>query len=104
MNESGIVTTTFPAITELERHVLQNIVGSEYQDCDPADYAYMIDHNVYSFSVTNRYSKNPPYPSKECAGALGSLIKKGLAGNGGIENGDETCHITKMGIRLLGLL
>jgi len=72
-------------VTDLERQVIQNILDSEYMD---ATGEQIINHSVWSFSVTNE--------TKQLAGALGSLVKKGLVGCDESE-GDETCYLTKDG-------
>ncbi|QKZ15154.1 hypothetical protein [Spirosoma sp. KUDC1026] len=93
---NATTSTSHIDLTELEEKVLRNIVGSEYQDCDPTDYAYMTTHEIYSFSATNE--------SKSLRGALGSCIKKGLAGAGEPYEGEPTCFITEHGLRALSLI
>ena len=72
-------------ITELETQVLKNIIHSEYMD---AEGLQMINWHVWSFSVTNE--------TKQLAGALGSLVKKGLVVCDTSE-GDETCALAYEG-------
>lgn len=83
--ETTIKDTKF--VTDLERRVIQNIIKSEYMD---AIGEQMIDWAVWSFSATNS--------TKELAGALGSLVKKGLCfANGHSKHEGETCGLTKEG-------
>ena len=72
-------------VTDLERQVVQNIIDSEYMD---ATGEQMVNWAVWSFSVTNE--------TKQLAGALGSLVKKGLC-SCDISEGDETCALTTEG-------
>ena len=72
-------------VTELERRVVENIINSEYMGAAGED---MINWAVWSFSVTNE--------TKQLAGALGSLVKKGLC-SCDISEGDETCALTAEG-------
>jgi len=72
-------------VTDLERQVIQNIIDSEYMD---ATGEQMVNWAVWSFSVTNE--------TKQLAGALGSLVKKGLC-SCDISEGDETCALTNEG-------
>jgi hypothetical protein len=69
-------------VTNLEMQIIQNIINSEYMD---AKGEQMIDWAVWSFSVTHE--------TKRLAGALGSLVKKGLVACS-ISEGDETCALT----------
>jgi len=72
-------------VTDLERKVIENILNSEYMD---ATGEQLINWAVWSFSVTNE--------TKQLAGALGSLVKKGLCSCDVCE-GDETCALTREG-------
>ena len=72
-------------VTDLERQVIQNILDSEYMG---ATGDQIIDWAVWSFSVTNE--------TKQLAGALGSLVKKGLV-SCDVSEGDETCALTTDG-------
>lgn len=54
-------------ITKLEKEIINNIINSEYMDAIDKQ---IINWGVWSFSVTNE--------QKKLAGALGSLVKKGL--------------------------
>lgn len=72
-------------VTDLERQVIQNIIDSEYMD---ASGEQMINWAVWSFSVTHE--------TKKLAGALGSLVKKGLCVCD-VSEGDETCALTADG-------
>ncbi|MCK9415577.1 hypothetical protein M0Q97_02830 [Candidatus Dojkabacteria bacterium] len=69
-------------VTDLERKVIKNILNSEYMD---ATGEQLINWAVWSFSVTNE--------TKQLAGALGSLVKKGLC-SCDVSEGDETCALT----------
>ena len=75
-------------ITNLEKEVIQNIINSEYMD---AQGEQMINWAVWSFSVTNQ--------TKQLAGALGSLVKKGLCGVDNTEK-DPACWLTQKGYNL----
>lgn len=79
-------------LTPLEKQVLQNIVNSDYQ-CGDATNRCIIDHAVWSFSATNE--------KKDLAGALGSLVKKGLAGVDHQPKEDPICWITEAGFEAL---
>jgi len=72
-------------VTDLERKVIENIIGSEYMD---ATGEQMVNWAVWSFSATNE--------TKQLAGALGSLVKKGLC-SCDVSDGDETCALTHEG-------
>ena len=72
-------------VTDLERQVIQNILDSEYMG---ATGDQIIDWAVWSFSVTNE--------TKQLAGALGSLVRKGLV-SCDVSEGDETCALTTDG-------
>lgn len=72
-------------ITELEKQVLSNIVNSEYMG---ATSIQMIDWAIWSFSATNE--------NKQLAGALGSLVKKGLCFSDDEDN-DPICGLTEQG-------
>lgn len=72
-------------ITDLEKKVIENIINSEYMDASGED---MVNWSVWSFSVTNE--------TKKLAGALGSLVKKGLCVCDSSEE-DETCALTAKG-------
>jgi len=69
-------------VTDLERQVIENIINSEYMDTQGED---MVDWPVWSFSATDE--------TKQLAGALGSLVKKGLCVCD-VSEGDETCALT----------
>ena len=72
-------------VTDLERKVIENILNSEYMD---ATGEQLINWAVWSFSVTNE--------TKQLAGALGSLVKKGLC-SCVVYKGVETCALTREG-------
>lgn len=72
-------------VTVLERKVIENILNSEYMD---ASGEQLINWAVWSFSVTNG--------TKQLAGALGSLVKKGFCFCD-VSDGDETCALTREG-------
>lgn len=72
-------------VTDLEKQVIINIINSEYMN---AEGELMINWGIWSFSVTNE--------TKILAGALGSLVKKGLYFSQDCE-GDPTCGLTKDG-------
>lgn len=72
-------------VTDLERQVIQNIIDSEYMD---ASGEQMVNWAIWSFSATNE--------TKQLAGALGSLVKKGLC-TCDVSEGDETCALTNEG-------
>ncbi len=72
-------------VTDTEREVIENIINSEYMDVSGED---MVNWAVWSFSATNE--------TKKLAGALGSLVKKGLCFCQNSE-GDETCGLTLEG-------
>lgn len=81
--------------TELENQVLIRIAKSEYIDVSSID--ELVDFPTWSFVATNE--------TKELAGALGSLAKKGLVGCDN-EKGDrgqnqECCWLTKEGVQVL---
>lgn len=84
-------------LTELEKKVMINIAESEYADVSVLD--DLIDFPVWSFSATNE--------TKQLAGALGSLAKKGLVGcssdpdNAQTRGDDDTCWLTKIGVENL---
>jgi hypothetical protein len=73
--------------------VLNNILNSEYMDVSGDD-ERIINWPVWSFSVTNE--------EKKLAGALGSLVKKGLVFCGK-EDGDEICGLTREGYNYINL-
>lgn len=73
-------------ITELEKQVIDNIINSEFQDNIGSK---MINYCVWSFSATNE--------NKQLAGALGSLVKKGLCFAEKEKGEDEVCGLTKEG-------
>lgn len=73
-------------MTDLERIVLINILDSDYMSAGGED---RIGDPVWSFSVTHQ--------NKAFAGALGSLVKKGLAKCYKHPGEDETCSITREG-------
>ena len=72
-------------VTDLERKVIENILNSVYMD---ATGEQLINWAVWSFSVTNE--------TKQLAGALGSLVKKGLC-SCDVSEGYETCALTREG-------
>jgi len=72
-------------VTDLEKQVIINIINSEYMDAVGED---MINWAVWSFTATNE--------NKQLAGALGSLVKKGLCACD-ISAGDNTCALTADG-------
>jgi len=72
-------------VTDLERKVIENILNSEYMDVTGKQ---MVNWAVWSFSVTNE--------NKQLAGALGSLVKKGLC-SCDVSEGYETCALTTEG-------
>ena len=72
-------------ITDLEKIVIKNIINSEYMD---AVDELIINWSVWSFSVTNQ--------TKELAGALGSLVKKGYCFADKYDN-DHICGLTEKG-------
>ena len=75
-------------VTTLERNVISNIIGSEYMDCTKDE--EMIDWGVWSFSATNS--------RKDLAGALGSLVKKGLCfAEFKPGDNDHVCGLTREG-------
>ncbi len=78
-------------ITELESQVLDNIVKSEYMSVDKED-RRIIDWPVWSFSVTQS--------RKDLAGAIGSLVKKGLL-TCQMEDGSETVCLTEAGFNFI---
>ncbi len=78
-------------VTELELEVLRNICKSEYHSA--ATLLDAIDFPVWSFTVTDE--------RKELAGALGSLVKKGLVVCEKESGEDETCCITRKGFEVL---
>jgi hypothetical protein len=71
-------------VTDLERKVIENIINSEYMDTTNEE---MINWGVWSFSATNE--------NKQLAGALGSLVKKGLCFSD--DNEDPICGLTEKG-------
>ena len=73
-------------VTDLERQVIENIINSEYMDVTGED---MINWGVWSFTATNE--------DKKLAGALGSLVKKGLVYSDDEVGNDSTCALTKEG-------
>jgi hypothetical protein len=87
--------TTQLQLTELEKKVMINIAESEYIDVETLD--GLVDYPTWSFVATDE--------TKELAGALGSLVKKGLVVCGS-DVGDkgkklETCWLTKDGVEHL---
>lgn len=54
-------------VTDLEKEVIKSIINSEYMSQAGEG---MIDYSVWSFTATDE--------RKDLAGALGSLVKKGL--------------------------
>lgn len=72
-------------VTSLERKVIENIINSEYMDASGED---MISWGVWSFSATDE--------KKQLAGALGSLVKKGLCFSED-EDSDPVCGLTREG-------
>jgi hypothetical protein len=72
-------------VTDLEKQVIVNIINSEYMDATDAN---MINWGVWSFTATNE--------TKQLAGALGSLVKKGLCFSQDEDN-DHACGLTEQG-------
>ena len=72
-------------VTPLERQVIENIIDSEFMDAVDEQ---MINWGVWSFSATNE--------RKDLAGALGSLVKKGLCFTVDDEV-DHACGLTEEG-------
>lgn len=72
-------------VTNLEREVIINIINSEYMD---ASGEQIIDWSVWSFSATNG--------KKNLAGALGSLVRKGLCFSQDDEK-EPVCGLTSEG-------
>jgi len=70
-------------VTDLERKVIENIINSEYMDAKGED---MINWGVWTFTATNE--------NKQLAGALGSLVKKGLVYSDDESDNDSTCALT----------
>lgn len=77
-------------ITKLEMQVLRNIASSEYISAKTLD--QLVNHSTWSFVATNS--------EKALTGALGSCVKKGLAGADGSGQG-PTCWLTKKGVEYL---
>ena len=73
-------------VTDLEREVIKNIIHSEYMNANNDE---MIDWPIWSFSATKE--------NKHLAGALGSLVKKGLCFCCKHKGEDETCGLTVEG-------
>ena len=73
-------------LSELEQQVVKNIISSEYMD---ADGEQMIGWSVWSFSVTNG--------KKNLAGAIGSLVKKGIVCCDSWGTDEEVCSLTADG-------
>jgi hypothetical protein len=83
-------------LTDLEKAVMINIAESEYIDVASLD--ELVDYPTWSFVATNE--------TKILAGALGSLVKKGLvicSKDNGSDNGKdkETCWLTANGVEQL---
>ena len=78
-----IINTEF--VTDLERQVISNIINSDYMDVEGER---MINWGVWSFSATNE--------TKQLAGALGSLVKKGLC-FADDRHEEPLCGLTKEG-------
>lgn len=76
------------SLTALEIEVIKNIINSEYMD---AEGEMLINWAVWSFSVTNS--------TKELAGALGSLVKKGIC-FAQMQDSDHTCGLTNLGYEI----
>ena len=72
-------------VTPLEKEVIENIITSDYMNASEKN---LINYPVWSFSVTNE--------TKQLAGALGSLVKKGLCFAEDY-NSDPTCGLTEQG-------
>lgn len=75
-------------ITELENQVLQNIVDSEFMEAEGLE---MIGFSIWSYSATNE--------DKQLAGALGSLVKKGLCATQDYDS-DSICWLTADGYQI----
>ena len=73
-------------ITDLERKVIKNIINSEYMNAQGED---MINFPVWSFTATDE--------NKQLAGALGSLVKKGLVFSDDERGNNATCGLTVEG-------
>lgn len=83
-NMDTLTDTKF--VTDLERQVIENIINSEYMDAQGEN---MVDWAVWTFTATNE--------NKQLAGALGSLVKKGLVYSDDESGNDSTCALTKDG-------
>jgi hypothetical protein len=79
-------------LTELEKKVMINIAESEYINVKSLD--ELVNYPTWSFVATDE--------TKQLAGALGSLVKKGLV-KCSLDNGkdDETCWLTMEGVEKL---
>lgn len=84
-------------LTDLEKKVMINIAESEYINASTLD--DLIGYPTWSFVATHE--------TKQLAGALGSLVKKGLAvcssdpQNAQGRGDDDTCWLTKDGVEAL---
>ena len=84
-------------LTDLEKQVMINIAESEYINVSSLD--ELVNYPTWSFSATNS--------TKQLAGALGSLVKKGYAScssdpeNSTKRGNDDTCCLTELGVRHL---
>jgi len=78
-------------VTKLELQVLTNIFRSEYQSVNSAEEA--IGQPVWTSEATN--------DKKDLAGALGSCVKKGLAGVQEYSKSETNCWITAQGAAVL---
>lgn len=81
------ILTDTKFVTDLERQVIENIINSEYMDAQGED---MVGWGVWTFTATNE--------NKQLAGALGSLVKKGLLYSDDEYGNDSTCALTKDGL------
>lgn len=79
-------------LTTLETKVLTNILNSEFHDSESLE--DRVNRWVWSFSATDE--------DRALAGALGSLVKKGLADVDGHDE-DSSCCITNAGFEALSL-
>lgn len=84
--------------TRLELTVLRNIRLSEYIDFQYPE--QLINQPAWSFSVTDGRENNGFTPN-QIKGAMGSCVKKGLIGCQNDGTDDETCWLTKAGLRVL---
>lgn len=90
MNNTTPSENSIVKLTKLERAVLAAIVASEYQ----TDNEQPVGTPVWSCSVTEATAGATPRSAK---GALGSLVRKGLAGAQLYDDDGPTCWITEVG-------